>query len=207
MTDAYLSGAVKTQMKRIGITGGIGAGKSEVTVYLRKKGYTVIDADEVAREAAVPGEPAMLRLREDIGDEVFLEDGNLDRQALAKLIFSNPLALMTVNEIFHSDIWERIEKHAYESSERGEQTVFLSVPLLFESDLDRDLDDTWLVTAEEGVRVQRVMKRDGFSEEDVRARMQSQMPEEEKRLRAGVIIENNGSKEELHARLEELIDR
>ena len=196
---------VPVVLKRIGITGGMGAGKSEVTRYLRGKGYTVIDADEAAREAAVPGEPAMLRLREEIGDGIFLEDGNLDRQALAKLMFYDSIILMTVNEIFHRDIWERIEKHAKECEERGEQVVFLAVPLLFESDMDWGLDETWLVTADDSVRIERAMKRDGISEEDAIARMQSQMPEEEKRARAGVIIENNGTKEELLARVDGLL--
>ena len=192
-------------MKRIGITGGIGAGKSEVTRYLRGKGYTVVDADEAAREAAVPGEPAMLRLREEIGDDIFLEDGNLDRQALAKLMFYDPIVLMTVNEIFHGDIRERIEKHVKECEDGGGKIVFLTVPLLFESELDWDLDDTWLVTADEDVRLRRAARRDGLSEADVRARMQNQMPEEEKRARASVIIENNGTLGELRAVLEGLL--
>ena len=192
-------------MKRIGITGGMGAGKSEATRHLRGKGYTVIDADEAAREAAVPGEPAMLRLREEIGDGVFLEDGNLDRQALAKLMFYDSIVLMTVNEIFHRDIWERIEKHAKECEGRGEQVVFLAVPLLFESGMDWGLDDTWLVTADEGTRIGRAMKRDGLTEEDARARTQSQMPEDEKRALAGVVIENDGTRAELCARIDGLL--
>ena len=192
-------------MRRIGITGGIGSGKSEVTKLLRQKGYTVIDADEVAREAAVPGEPAMLRLREELPDEVFLEDGNLNRQALAKLMFNDPMVLMTVNEIFHGDIRERIEAAARERQEAGDETVFLSIPLLFESGADWMTDAIWLVAADEDIRLRRTMERDGLSEEDVRARMQSQMPEAEKRARADVIIENNGIIEELHTQVERLL--
>ena len=192
-------------MKRIGITGGIGSGKSEVTKYLREKGYAVIDADEVAREAAMPGEPAMLRLLDEIGEGVFLDDGTLDRQGLAKLMFYDPLVLITVNGIFHGDIKERIERHVRELEEKGNKAVFLSAPLLFETEAGWMADEVWLVTAGEGVRLRRVMERDGLCEEDVRARIDSQMPEEEKRARADIVIENNGTLEELFASVEKVL--
>jgi len=190
-------------MKRIGITGGIGSGKSAVTDFLRDKGYMVIDADEIAREAAMPGEPAMLRLREEMGDEVFNEDGSLNRQKLADIMFYDPIALMTVNEIFHGDIKERIEARVRGS--QGAKVVFLSVPLLFEADAGWMADEKWLVTADEDKRIKRVMDRDGMSDEDVKARMASQMPEDEKRARADVVIENNGTIEELYVTVESLL--
>jgi len=189
-------------MKRIGITGGIGSGKSAATDYLRGKGYAVIDADEVAREAAVPGEPAMIRLSKEIGGEVFREDGTLDRQELARIIFSNPIALMTVNEILHKDIKGRIEAHANEREKLGDSIVFISAPLLFETGADRMADESWLVTADDEKRLKRVMDRDGLSAEEVRARMDSQMPEDEKRARADAVIENNGTLEELYVAIE-----
>jgi len=192
-------------MRRVGITGGIGSGKSEVTNLLRDKGYAVIDADEVSRESAAPGEPAMLRLKEEIGDEVFFADGSLDRQELARIIFSNPIALMTVNEIFHGDIKERLEAHILELERKGEETVFISAPLLFESGAEWMADEVWLVTAEEGKRLERVMERDGLTEAEVRARMENQMPEEEKRARADVVIENNGGLEELYSEVEKFL--
>jgi len=194
-------------MKRIGITGGIGSGKSVVTKLLRRKGYTVLDADEVAREAAAPGEPSMLRLSEEIGDDIFLEDGNLDRKKLAKLMFSEPMVLMIVNEIFHSDIRRRIEEKAAKAAERGESIMFISAPLLFESEADWMTDEIWLVTADEDVSLERVMKRDGMPEEDVRARMNSQMPEEEKRKRADTVFENNGTVPELLEKVEKALRR
>ena len=192
-------------MKRIGITGGIGSGKSMVTDLLKEKGFGVIDADEVSREAAMPGEPAMLRLREDLGDEVFNEDGSLNRQELAKIIFNDPVALISVNEIFHGDIKERMEAHTRTYEEKGDQVVFISAPLLYEADADWMTDEVWLVTADEDIRIRRVMKRDGISEEDVRARMENQMPEEEKRVKADIIIENNESLEKLYSNVDKLI--
>ena len=190
-------------MKRIGITGGIGSGKSAVTDLLREKGYTVIDADEIAREAATPGEPAMLRLREEMGDEVFCEDGSLNRHKLADIMFYDPIALLAVNEIFHGDIKERIEARVRE--EHGAGVIFLSIPLLFEADAEWMADEKWLVTADEDKRIKRVVDRDGMSAEDVKARMATQMPEDEKRARADVVIENNGTLEELYATVESIL--
>jgi len=194
-------------MKRIGITGGIGSGKSEVTNRLRELGYVVIDADEVAREAAKPGETPMLRLREELGDEVFQKDGNLDRRALAKRMFYDPIVLMTVNEIFHEEIRGRMETQVNERIKNGDSTVFLCVPLLFESEADWQTDEVWLVTAEENVRLSRVKKRDRISEAETRARMENQMPEEEKRRLADVVIDNNGSIPELHSEIDRLLSR
>lgn len=184
--------------KRIGITGGIGAGKSAVTDHLRAKGFAVIDADEVQREATRPGEIAMLRLEEEIGEDIFLEDGELDRPKLADLMFSDPSVLYVVNLILHSDIKERMERKI--AVEDG--VVFLSVPLLFESSERWNCDSVWLVTADESVRLSRTMARDNASEETIRARMAAQMPEEEKRDLADVIIENNGSLNELYERVD-----
>ena len=184
--------------KRIGITGGIGAGKSAVTDHLRAKGFVVIDADEVQRESTRPGEIAMLRLEEEIGDDIFLEDGELDRPKLADLMFSDPGILYIVNLILHSDIRERMERKI--SEEEG--VVFLSIPLLFESYERWHCDSVWLVAADEGTRLSRTMARDNASEEAIRARMAAQMPEEEKRDLADVIIENNGSLNELYERID-----
>jgi dephospho-CoA kinase len=184
--------------KCIGITGGIGAGKSVVTEYLRTKGLVVIDADEVQREATRPGEIAMLQLAEEIGDDIFLESGELNRPMLADLMFSDPDILFTVNLILHSDIRERINKKI--AAEEG--VVFLSVPLLFESGGRWNCHSVWLVTADEDMRLARAMARDGLGEADVRARMAAQMPEEEKRAMADVVIDNTGTISQLHERVD-----
>ncbi|GHU63100.1 dephospho-CoA kinase [Clostridia bacterium] len=184
--------------KRIGITGGIGAGKSAVTAYLRGRGFSVIDADEVQREATRPGEIAMLQLAEEIGDDIFLEDGELNRPMLADLMFSEPDVLYVVNLILHGDIRARMEKKIAAC----EGAVFLSVPLLFESGGRWGCEMVWLVTADDEIRLARAMARDGADEEAVRARMAAQMPEEEKRALADVVIENDGTPEELYARIE-----
>ena len=199
-------------VKKIGITGGIGSGKSEATAILREMGFNVIDADEVAREAAMPGEPAMLRLREEFGDGVFLDDGSLDRKALANLMFHDPDILATVNGIFHSDIIARMEKAAGEvagdtdeAASDADKLIFISAPLLFETGMRWMVDETWLVAADEDVRLRRTMERDGLSEEAARARMRNQMPEDEKRALADRVIENNGTLADLRAEVQNLV--
>ena len=194
-----------TDMRRIGITGGIGSGKTEVTNIIRKKGYLVIDADEISRELAKPGEPVLDRLREEIGDSVFFENGNLHRKALAKLMFNNPDILRTVNGIFHTEIKKRIADMVSRADSDGRQVVFISAPLLLESGTDDMVDEIWLVTADENIRINRTKERDDVSEADVFERIQSQMPDSEKRDRADIIIENNGSLELLHSKIEEVL--
>jgi len=213
------AGARGKPTRKIGITGGIGAGKSVVTDYLREKGYLVIDADEVAHEASRPGEPAMLRVAETFGGSVVTPQGELDRPTLAKLVFADPNKLLALNEIFHKDIGERIEKAVRTAEDndvddrmrvghgRG-RMVFLSVPLLFETETEETglaVDEVWLVTADDDIRLRRAMARDGATEENIRARMRNQMPEAEKRERADVVLENNGTREDLFAKIAGLL--
>jgi len=192
-------------IKTIGITGGIGSGKSAVTNRLRELGYPVIDADEVSREAALPREPAMIILRKKLGDDIFLEDGNLDRPALAKLIFNDPEVLKIVNKVLHKDILRRIESKKQRLIDNGERMIFISAPLLFEASADEMTDEVWLVTTDEDIRLKRVKERDGISESDIRLRMKNQMPEAEKRKRADIIIENNGTLDDLYESIKSLL--
>jgi len=211
-------------MRRIGLTGGIGAGKSAVTDWLRVRGYVVIDADEVAREAALPGAPALARVREAFGDGVFLADGALDRKALAALVFSDPEKLAALNEIFHADVYARMEEAFATAVGRHEHApapapapafaysdhpaapcVFFSIPLLFETGAEERYDEVWLVTAPEDLRIARAAARDGCGSDEIRARIRNQLPEAEKRAKADVIIENGSSLEALHAQLEDIL--
>ena len=194
-----------TGMRKIGITGGIGSGKTEVTNILRGKGFFVIDADEISREIAKPGEPALDSLREKIGDTVFFEDGSLNRQALAGLIFNDPDAMKTVNEIFHPEVKKRIADMVSRADSGGKSVIFISAPLLFESGTDGMVDEIWLVAAEESVRISRVMDRDGLSGTKILERIRNQMPEAERRERADLIIENDDSIDRLRSKIEGIL--
>ncbi|MDR1815615.1 MAG: dephospho-CoA kinase [Clostridiales Family XIII bacterium] len=200
-------------MKRIGITGGIGAGKSAVTEYLRSKGYTVVDADELAREATAPGQPALERIREAFGDGVFVrepvDDGAaagplvLDRKALAAVVFADDGARARLEAIGHADVFARMA----EAAPGADGVVFYSIPLLFEAGpaQGHGFDAVWHIAADDETRLARACARDGTNPRDIRARMAAQLPEAEKRARADVVIDNNGTLAELHAQVDALL--
>lgn len=194
------------RMRVIGIAGGIGSGKSSVTNYLKYKLYTVYDADEEAREAVKPGEPALLELVNCFGKEILNDDGTLNRRKLAQLAFSSQEKTDILNEILHKDIDERIDKklarHAsYLARSRGKKIelriAFVSAPLFFEANLQKKCDETWVVVADEDIRVKRTMERDNLPESEVRDRIARQMSDEERIKLADHVITNNGTKEEL----------
>jgi dephospho-CoA kinase len=201
----------------IGIAGGIGAGKSVVTDYLRGIGHEVIDADEIARDAVMPGEPALAYLTEDFGPDILNEDGTLNRARLASLAFADDAKVRRLNEILHKDIESRIMDHLRELDDSrcdcagkgqvNKDVIFLSAPLLFESGLDRLCDEVWLVTAPENVRIERAVLRGGLTREEARARASRQISEEKRKSRSGIIIENVGDINELYHAVDRLLSK
>lgn len=192
-------------MKVIGLTGGIGSGKSTVTRRLLEKGYRVFDADRISHEITAPGMPALSRIRETFGERFFDDEGRLLRKELAKHITADPAEREKLNAIMHAAIIAAIEEGLENARAEGRQLVFIDAPLLFEAGLDRMCDRVWLVSAPEEVRIQRVMARDGISEEVVRGYIAGQMPEEEKRARSAVLLDNGGTRESLYAQLEDAL--
>lgn len=189
---------------RIGLTGGIGAGKSTVTDYLVEKGYKVIDCDRVAREIVEPGAPALAELVRAFGDGILDENGALDRAKTAEIVFSDPEKRKVLDDITHSAIYDIIEERS-----RGHETepVFIDAALIFESGLDRELDAVWVVTADEDIRKKRVAARDGMDEEMIAKRMNSQMSEDERKSRADEVLDNSGAREELYEQIEGLLEK
>ena len=175
----------------IGLTGGIASGKSTVTARLRALGAFVADADEVSRE--VMTFPAVLeQVREAFGPGVFAPDGSLDRVELASRVFSSEKRTAALNAITHPVIREELIRQTCEAEALGVYPlVFTDAALLIESGFYTLCDRIWLVTARDDTRIRRVMERDGASYESARARISRQMPEEEKRAYADVIIEND----------------
>jgi len=192
-------------MKVIGLTGGIGSGKSTVSNRLIEKGYRIFDADLIAHEIVEPGMPALAQIAETFGESFLDEEGRLRRKALAAHITADPEERAKLNAIMHSAIIGAIAEGIEAAREEGEELVFIDAPLLFEAGLDAMCDEVWLVTAPEEVRIARVMARDGISEELVRGYMASQMPEEEKCARSQRLLDNGGSRERLYSQLEEAL--
>ena len=194
-------------MKTIGLTGGIGTGKSTVSRYLKTKGYKIIDADQIAREVVEPGQPALAALVSEFGQEILLEDGSLNRRELARLAFASPEGKAALDRITHGAIFARIDElqaqYAEELAATADAVIFLDVPLLFETGFDRKADLVWVVDVPDEVRVQRVVLRDGLTEEEIWARIKNQMSREEKLDRADVVLDNSGTQEELFAQVDE----
>ncbi len=186
---------------RIGITGGIGSGKSEVTRYLRSLGEYVICADEVSKQIVMPGEEGAAALRRVFGDGFFLEDGSLNRKKLADEVFSSDERLKVLNDTLHPLILKRIEYLAQQKQGR----VFIDAALLIQTGMSKTVDIVWLVVAGLNTRIARVVKRDGLSAAEVERRIASQISDEEMSRFADEIIQNDGSLSALKRKVDDLL--
>ncbi|MDR2132246.1 MAG: dephospho-CoA kinase [Clostridiales Family XIII bacterium] len=194
-------------MTIIGLTGGIGSGKSAAGDYLVEKGYAVIDADALAREAVAVGSAGLSAVVARFGEDVLLPDGSLDRKALAARVFSDADALAELNAMLHAGILREMRARAERLRAEGAKAVFLNVPLLIETGMQSEVDAVWLVDADEEERVRRVVARDGASSEEARLRIAAQLPSSEKRRHASEIIDNSGALCDLRAALDALLEK
>lgn len=185
----------------IGLTGGIGTGKSTVAALLRRRGIVVLDADQFVRELQQPGEEGLRRLVETFGDRILTPGGELDRPALARIAFSDAAARATLEGILHPLVRERMAAAHAAAVAQGADVIVHEIPLLFESRDPDEFDATVLVYAPAEEQVQRLIRSRGMSEADARARVAAQLPIEEKRRLATHVIDNTGSIEDLEASL------
>lgn len=191
-------------MHIIGITGGIGSGKSTLGRMLEKKGYFVIDLDAVAHELTAPGSPVVHEIGRVLGAEVITESGALDRRKAASVAFSSPEKLKALESILHPLILSEARRRADES---GRSLVFLIAPLLFETGNERLVDEIWLCYAPQDARVRRAAGRNGSGEPEVLLRVRNQMPDELKIERSDVVIDTSGTLEDVERQLEEALKR
>ena len=191
-------------MKIIGITGGIGSGKSTVSSYLTAKGYPVYDADEMSRGLTRDGSPVLKEIGAAFGEDLIRPNGSLDRQALARVVFADPEKRRTLEAIVTARVGDLMTEALAREEKKGTKVAFMDVPLLFETGWDSRCDQVWVVTAAREVRIRRVMDRDGLSLDQVEARMRNQMPDEEKTARAQAVIDNSGSRAATLAQLDVL---
>lgn len=191
-------------MYKIGLTGGIASGKSTVSEWLAQKGAPVIDADVVAREVVALGTPGLSELVAHFGDSILQGDGTLDRPKLGAIIFNDEAKRKTLNDILHRYIHERIDELAMMYYEKGFGAVIYDIPLLIETNWYKEMDEVWLVALEPEVQKARLMARNGLSEAEAQARISSQMSLADKKTYSQVIIDNNGTLEELMDQLIQL---
>ena len=186
----------------IGLTGGIGSGKSTVSDRLRSLGATVIDADAITRELQQPGGPVYEAMVERFGDLIVGPDGSLDRQAVADIVFNDAAALADLNAIVHPAVGAEIARRLEEAA-GSDGLVVLDVPLLVESGRD-DMASLVVVDVDPEVAIERLVSQRGMREDDVRARMANQADRAARLARADHVLDNSGSIGELRAQVDQL---
>jgi dephospho-CoA kinase len=186
----------------VGLTGGIGSGKSTVAGLLAERGAVVIDADRIARRVVEPGGPAYQPMIDRFGRAIVTEDGTLDRPAIAARVFNDPEALKDLNAITHPAIREAMGREVMEHA-RGDRVIVLDVPLLEETtSRSWGLAGVIVVDVPEEIAVERLVNQRGLGEQDARARINSQMSRQERQRLADVVIDNSRDRGHLEAEVE-----
>ncbi|KAL0277585.1 UNVERIFIED_CONTAM: hypothetical protein PYX00_004822 [Menopon gallinae] len=190
----------------VGITGGIASGKSTVAQIFVDSGFPVIDADVMARKVVEPGRKAWHKLKKAFGDEIFHEDGTLNREKLGEIIFDNSEKRKILNEITHPEIMKAMVNEAIKIGFKGYPFVVLAIPLLFESgELVDFMHKIIVVNCEEEEQIRRLVARNKLTEEQAKKRISCQMTLESKCEMADLVVENSGSFEETREQVEKII--
>lgn len=188
----------------IGLTGGIGSGKSTVSKYLAELGAAIIDADKVGHEAFQPGTEAWREVVATFGRDILTPQGEIDRKKLGAIVFDNPVALAQLNGIMHPKMGDMMKAQIDEYRRQGVAVVVLEAAILIEANWTPLVDEVWVTTAPESVVLERLKKQRGLAEEQTLARIRSQLSSEERLKHADVVITNEGNLEEVKARVKEL---
>lgn len=204
---------VGEEVKVIGLTGGIGSGKSTVGRFLEELGAAIIDTDELWHEAVAPEREAWWEVVAAFGKGVLKPDREIDRKKLGGIVFGNPQALARLNQIMHQRMYDMVTARLGECRRRGVGVVVLEIPLLVEvplfvrpgqPSLTDEVDEVWVTVAPEATVLARLEREKGLSREEARARIRSQLPSEERVKHADVVIDTDCSLDELRARVKEL---
>jgi dephospho-CoA kinase len=198
----------------LGLTGGIGTGKSSVTRILSELGATTIDADAIVHELQAPGQPMLAALAHAFGNSILTADGALDRKALGAIVFRDEQARAQLGEIVHAPVIGEMMRRAKAAVERGDPLVVLDIPLLFEGRVSgrgsgalMHFDVTVCVWVSEELQLARTMARDQCDEGEARRRMAAQLPIDQKRELADYVIDNSGTPEETRAQVVALVQQ
>ena len=189
----------------VGLTGGIGAGKSTVSAMLAERGAVIVDADAITRDVQQPGRPVLAAMVERFGPTILQPDGSLDRAAVAEIVFNDRDALADLNAIVHPAVGSEIVRRMQAEADT-DHVVVLDVPLLVESGRD-DMAALVVVDVDPEVAVRRLVEQRGMAEADARARMARQASREDRLARADVVIDNGGDRAALVAQVDALWER
>lgn len=190
--------------KVIGLTGGIGSGKSTVSQYLKELGAVIIDADKVGHEAFEPGTEAWREAVATFGRDIVTPNGEIDRKKLGAIVFDSPPALMQLNRIMHPKMRDMMKAQIDEYRRQGVAVVVLEAAILIEANWAPLVDEVWVTTARESAVLERLKKQRGLAEEQTLSRIRSQLSNGERLKHADVVITNEGNLEEVKARVKEL---
>ncbi len=191
----------------VGLTGGIASGKSTVSRMFQEAGIPVICLDELAREAVRAGSPALAEIREVFGVAVIGPDGELDRQAMAQVVFQDASRRRVLESIVHPRVGEETQRRVEELQKEGCKLVVLDVPLLYEVGWEKICDKVVVVYAPREIQEGRLRQRDGLSAEQARTRLDAQMPIEEKKTRAHYVIDNSSTLDSTRGQFENLLEK
>jgi dephospho-CoA kinase len=198
----------------LGLSGGIGSGKSTVTHILCELGATTIDADQIVHEKQAAGQPMLAEIAAAFGEEVIAKDGSLDREALGAVVFRDEKARVRLGAIVHPPVIAEMLRRAKVAVEAGDALVVLDIPLLFEgrvsgrgSGASMNFDETLCVWVSREIQIERTMARDGCDAEEAERRINAQLPIDEKREMADHVIDNSGTIEETRAQVAALVSR
>lgn len=191
-------------MRVVGLTGGIASGKSTFAAALRARGVPVVDADALARAVVAPGAPALAEIARAFGPEVLDPSGALDRRKVGAIVFADPEARRRLEAITHPAIRAAMLEETARLARLGHELVFYDAPLLFEVGLDAALDCVVVVWAPREVQRARVVRRDGIAPAEADARLDAQLPVDEKAARADFVVDNAGE-EDLGPKAERLL--
>lgn len=191
-------------MKTIGLTGGIASGKSTASAYLQKLGAEIVDTDAISRCTTRKGGRGYAAVRAHFGDGILDSQGEIDRRRLGALVFGDEEQRRALNALIHPIVIEESIRRIEDCRSKGVRVCVLDVPLLFETGMDRLCDETWLVYVPRQEQIRRIAERDGLDAAAAAARINSQMPLEEKMRKADRHIDTSGTIEQTQARLRQL---
>jgi dephospho-CoA kinase len=194
----------------VAITGGIGCGKSAVAEIIKNMGYIVISSDENAKTVMVSNEKVRRKLISEFGEDIYFDDGKLNKDWLSKIVFGDSLdnekSLAKLNSIVHPAVIEKLIEDVEYYEKSGEKIVFVESALTFEAQLEEGFDYIIVVDAKEKVIFERLKRSRNLSEEEIRFRMRQQLSQELKKQHADFVIENNGSLDELKKSVEIIVN-
>ncbi len=194
-------------MKVIGLTGGIGSGKSTVSRFLAELGAVILDTDKIGHEAFKPDTEIWRKVVAAFGRQILTPDGNIDRRKLGETVFGNPESLSQLNQTMHPRMYNMVKAQLEEYRQQGTRVAVLEAPLLLEAGWTSLVDEIWVTTAPEATVLKRLEERSGMSQAESLTRIRSQLPSAERVRRADVVINTDCDLDELKSKVKELWQR